>query len=967
MLQSIFGRSLLFVLLLLCADVGIRAQSSLPPEVLTSLTRKAETYLEQRDAAGMEAVVAEIVDLCVRHEDYAAALDSGRVWLFDFYYMMDDLLQLEQVTREDAAFIDKYSGRFVSREEELMYRDLARITEGWIAGEMGDVNQRRAINGRLYEEVRNRPDPDPITLLDLLSRLVPDYLTQDNGELAIVYAEAARRLMEEQPELRATSDNLESLLDMYIANAYIKLEDEEQAEQYYQRGIDRILQKEDFSAQRLQGRLTTAYQGLAKLAVQRKDFSGARAYLSDAFAIDRANNWGPSISYYELGRTERAAGRLGAAAGALERSISEEVVAGYVDIRKARSERELAEVYLDQSQPETALEWLQLSLRNLDPEFPGGSPCQNPKDINLVSAPKELLDVLRVKVRAQVAFAAGNPDLLNCALETFRLAVGTLDILKRGLDSEKVRSKLIADHYDLFDQGIALATELGRDQLAFDLAEQSRSNHLLGAVLATSIPDDFLPEAERSRERELKLRIEMARRRIGDAEEQADTAAVRIVSDTRLQLESYYRKLRTDFPDYYQLLRRADADDYREASQSIDPEEALIAYFVGEDNSYGFLMRPGEEVYAFEIPEGKRRLETLTTELLQAIYFGQPPGEEVLTVARGRQPRSGAEADALFADRAYRLHQLLLEPALGQLGEEKKRLLLVPDGVLNYLPFDVLLRDTVPPEEVGYYGNSSYRYVARDHQTSYAYSATLHRLMREAETASGQQGVLFFHDLDFSGQPGSVATAFGNAGFPAEFVEVLNEQGSVEQLAERGRRHQVIHFSVHGVLNGKDPSASYLKLRPEVQEAPEGGSLSLSQLYNLELPVELVFTSACNAGVGQLYEGEGALSLARGFAHAGAKSLVTTLWPVDGGPSDFLMGEFYQRIAEGARKDEALYRGKLALLARSDYAHPYYWAGFVPIGDMRPLSGTGRRFPWWWLAGGLITVGTIYSRRRQLQ
>ena len=141
--------------------------------------------------------------------------------------------------------------------------------------------------------------------------------------------------------------------------------------------------------------------------------------------------------------------------------------------------------------------------------------------------------------------------------------------------------------------------------------------------------------------------------------------------------------------------------------------------------------------------------------------------------------------------------------------------------------------------------------------------------------------------------------------------------------------------------------------------------LNLSRLYIMDLPVELVFTSACNAGVGQLYDGEGVLSLARGFAHAGAKSLVTTLWAIDGGPSELLMKDFYTSLAAGERKDDALFAAKRAMIGRTDYNHPYYWAGFIPIGDMRPLEGGGGGIPWLPGGGVLALVGLgVWWRRR---
>jgi CHAT domain-containing protein len=101
----------------------------------------------------------------------------------------------------------------------------------------------------------------------------------------------------------------------------------------------------------------------------------------------------------------------------------------------------------------------------------------------------------------------------------------------------------------------------------------------------------------------------------------------------------------------------------------------------------------------------------------------------------------------------------------------------------------------------------------------------------------------------------------------------------------------------------------------------------------------MVVLSACESGVGKLYRGEGIVSLASGFAYAGAASILTTLWSVNDERSAVFMEQFYDRLKTGNTKDLALQMTKVAMLERGDdyYAHPYYWAGYVAIGDMQPL------------------------------
>ena len=103
----------------------------------------------------------------------------------------------------------------------------------------------------------------------------------------------------------------------------------------------------------------------------------------------------------------------------------------------------------------------------------------------------------------------------------------------------------------------------------------------------------------------------------------------------------------------------------------------------------------------------------------------------------------------------------------------------------------------------------------------------------------------------------------------------------------------------------------------------------------------MVALSACNTAYGKLQLGEGIISLARAFAYAGAKSIITTHWSVNDQNSSKLMTAFYQSlIQKGLPKDEALRAAKLQFLKKNkkDKGHPYYWAPFIGIGDMSPIQ-----------------------------
>jgi len=114
--------------------------------------------------------------------------------------------------------------------------------------------------------------------------------------------------------------------------------------------------------------------------------------------------------------------------------------------------------------------------------------------------------------------------------------------------------------------------------------------------------------------------------------------------------------------------------------------------------------------------------------------------------------------------------------------------------------------------------------------------------------------------------------------------------------------------------------------------------LYVRDLYNLKLNADMVVLSACETGLGELQQGEGILSLARGFAYAGAKSIISSLWSVNDKSTADIMTSFYSHLKEGKTKDDALRRAKLDYLSQNPNAQPFYWAAFTAVGDMKPIK-----------------------------
>jgi CHAT domain-containing protein len=150
-------------------------------------------------------------------------------------------------------------------------------------------------------------------------------------------------------------------------------------------------------------------------------------------------------------------------------------------------------------------------------------------------------------------------------------------------------------------------------------------------------------------------------------------------------------------------------------------------------------------------------------------------------------------------------------------------------------------------------------------------------------------------------------------------------------------QYRIVHFATHGVLDDKYPDLSGIVLSlVDEQGQRQDGFLRLHDIYNLNLPCDLVVLSACQTGLGKEVKGEGLIGLTRGFMYAGAARVVASLWKVDDRATSELMKRFYRRmLREGMSPAAALRTAQIEMQGQKQWRSPYYWAGFVLQGEWK--------------------------------
>jgi CHAT domain-containing protein len=191
-----------------------------------------------------------------------------------------------------------------------------------------------------------------------------------------------------------------------------------------------------------------------------------------------------------------------------------------------------------------------------------------------------------------------------------------------------------------------------------------------------------------------------------------------------------------------------------------------------------------------------------------------------------------------------------------------------------------------------------------------------------------------YQRLEFSGKEiENIATLFkkGNADI------YLRGDATEENVKRDGelKKFNYVHFATHGFIDETKPDFSSLVLTQD-NNSEEDGFLQATEIFNLNLNADLVVLSACQTGLGKLVRGEGMVGLTRAFMYAGTPTVMVSLWSVSDVSTSILMGEFYRNLLkEKLGKTEALRKAQLSMLGNEKFAHPFYWAPFVLIGDWR--------------------------------
>jgi CHAT domain-containing protein len=313
---------------------------------------------------------------------------------------------------------------------------------------------------------------------------------------------------------------------------------------------------------------------------------------------------------------------------------------------------------------------------------------------------------------------------------------------------------------------------------------------------------------------------------------------------------------------------------------------------------------------------------------------------------------------------------LLIKPVEDKL--INRSITIIPDGKLSYIPFDALLYSL--PEKIDKLDFKNLDYLIKKFSFNYCYSAGLYLNNFKTEKRAGKKLLAFapvYGDYKNSGDDeyNRLAPLTGITDEVKSIAKYIKsqlftgEKATESNFKNNYKDYDILHLAMHAILNDSLPLFSKLAFSPETNNLhTEDGWLTTSELYNLKLSSRLSVLSACNTGSGTIMEGEGVISLARGFFYAGCPSVVMTLWEVEDRSGAEIMSEFYRLLNAGKKKHEALRLAKLKHIEEANpvTAHPHAWLCYVTIGNTDALYSSNDYY--FFIVILIILIGVVIDQ-----
>ncbi|MCA1755840.1 MAG: CHAT domain-containing protein [Bacteroidales bacterium] len=577
---------------------------------------------------------------------------------------------------------------------------------------------------------------------------------------------------------------------------------------------------------------------------------------------------------------------------------------------------------------------------------------------SLLSANKIKLITLTLKreILSDLYSAENDINYLMIAYNTAAEAVELYDVLRNDISSEESDIMMGSRYREVYEDCVATLHRLWKvtgDQQyldeAFNYAEKAKASSLLASTRQLRAMNFHLPEKIARLERRLGSEINTLSELIYNerSNRYPDNGKVSSWEKMRLQTQisrdSLNRIIERDYPAYSDLKNNRGAAQYRDIRKMGGRNSDFVEFYVADSLLYVFLINKS----SFHVDE---------------IHFSKKLQDEILelrAIITSPVIETGArEQFGRFVTLAHSLYETLLGGVDDYFSTQ--RLIIAPDNILSYIPFEILLDREYSTGSLNY---RNLPYLIDSYDILYTYSGTLLKETGKGGRSFTNRALVFAPEYrgDIPVDSLMITRQWGQRmlnpimGAREEAVYIsemlggelyLDSEATESRFRQRANSMPVIHLAMHTLLNDSEPMYSRMVFDFN-DDGPNDGRLNTYEVY--DIPVEkskMVVLSSCNTGSGQLKTGEGVLSLARGFFYSGSPTVIMSLWEVEDQSGSDIVKLFYKNLKRGYSKSKALRKARREYLGEAVQmrSHPYFWATLVIMGDDTPIFYNLRLF-----------------------
>jgi CHAT domain-containing protein len=591
---------------------------------------------------------------------------------------------------------------------------------------------------------------------------------------------------------------------------------------------------------------------------------------------------------------------------------------------------------------------------------------------NYQAALKNFREMAAPVKKAAVAFALGRLELsegnYDAAENYLSESIETTENIRSDLNSRMLAMAFSASVHDRYETYIDCLMRKHKQQptqglelRAFQASELARARSLAALLRDTQTKivtgiDSQLAEQERTLRQAIHDKAEQIITLLSGDYKKSDLIEVeKSLNPLQERHKQVVLRLQRQNPHYDQIKETTNYSVQQIQDLIVEDDQTmLLEYFIGRNGSYLWAITRND-AKVFDLPKADD-----INRAVKDVY-------ELLAV----EPND--DIDKRLTKASADLSNLVLGPVANQL--HGRRLIVVADGALNYIPFQLLPvgRDQAPlvaNYEVVNAPSASVLGQLRQERKQRRPRTKILAAFGDPVFASNYQqfknkgsgdllatnrsdwGESWQHasrDIEVKGDDVDPSTIQPLHYSKSELKKLGDLAGSQALIAKgfdasRGRlettdfsKYAILHFATHGLLNPKNPENSgFLLSMLDFDGKPQDGFITMQDVYSLHVPVDLVVLSACQTGLGKEVRGEGLIGLTRGFMHAGASSVLASLWKVDDEATAELMKNFYANMLQkGMTPAEALRAAQNTVRQNPQWRSPHYWAGFTLQGEFK--------------------------------